>query len=142
VALAGLDAAWSRAEAQVAGWQSVSLRLPGGPDAPWAFSVDTSTGAKRPDTRTQLTLDRATGATIKVEGYEAVPAGRKAIGWNRFIHTGEAFGVVGQTVAGVASASAVMLVWTGIALSLRRLFAWRRRRTRTAQTGAAPLAEA
>ena len=136
VNLAGADQAWAVAQAQVAGWQSVSLRLPGSDDAPWAFSVDTSTGARRPDTRTQFTLDRATAATITVEGYEAVPAGRKAIGWNRFIHTGEAFGFVGQTIAGLASLSAVMLVWTGIALSLRRFAAWRRRKPSRAAVAA------
>jgi uncharacterized iron-regulated membrane protein len=128
--LAGLDAAWTRAEAEVPGWQSLSLRLPAAPTAPWVFSADTSTGARRPDTRTQLTLDRATGATLKVEGYGATPAGRKAIGWLRFIHTGEAFGPLGQTVAGAASLAAVMLVWTGLSLALRRLAAWKRQRAR------------
>ena len=130
VSLAGVDEAWRKAESQVPGWQTVSLRLPGNPNAPWSFSLDTSTGARRPDTRTTLTLDRQTGATITVEGYESVPAGRKAVGWNRFIHTGEAFGLIGQTIAGLASISAVMLVWTGIALSLRRFAAWRKRRAR------------
>ena len=126
--LAGLDRAWARAETQVEGWQSLTVRLPAAPDAPWTFSIDTSTGARRPDTRTEVTLDRKTVATIKREGYEALPAGRKAIGWLRFIHTGEAFGLPGQTVAGLASLGGVMLTWTGVSLSLRRLAAWRRRR--------------
>jgi uncharacterized iron-regulated membrane protein len=67
---------------------------------------------------------------LKREGYDAVPAGRKAIGWLRFIHTGEAFGVAGQTIAGLASLGGVMLAWTGVALALRRFGAWRRRRER------------
>jgi uncharacterized iron-regulated membrane protein len=137
VSLDGIDAAWKRAETQVSGWQSLILRLPTTAGAPLSFSADTSTGARRPDTRTQFTIDPATAATIKVEGYESVPAARKAIGWNRFIHTGEAFGVIGQTVAGLASISAVMLVWTGIALSLRRFAAWRRRRTKEVATASA-----
>lgn len=70
---------------------------------------------------------------MKLEDYAAVPAGRKAIGWLRFIHTGEAFGGPGQTIAGVASASAVMLVCTGISLALRRFAAWRLRRARTTE---------
>jgi len=37
--------------------------LPASPDAPFVFNIDTSTGARRPDTRTQLTVDRET-ATI------------------------------------------------------------------------------
>lgn len=70
----------------------------------------------------------AFGRERKREGYDSVPSGRKAIGWLRFIHTGEAFGVAGQTVAGLASLGGVMLSWTGVALALRRFAAWRRRR--------------
>jgi hypothetical protein len=36
--------------------------------------------------------------------------------------------VIGQTIAGLASAGAVVLVWTGISLALRRFSAWRSRR--------------
>ncbi len=38
----------------------------------------------------------------------------------RFAHTGEVLGLPGQTIAGVATAGSVVLVWTGIALALRR----------------------
>ena len=79
-----------------------------------------------------ITVDGETGTTLKREGYAAMPAGRKAIGWLRFIHTGEAFGVTGQTIAGLASLGGVMLAWTGVALALRRFGAWRRRRQRHA----------
>ena len=93
------------------------------------FSIDTSAGARRPDTRTQLTLDRRTGEVVKLEPYASQPAGRKIVGWLRFIHTGEAFGLPGQTVAGLASTGGVMLVWTGLSLALRRLAGWWRRRS-------------
>ena len=55
--------------------------------------------------------------------------------WSRFVHTGEYYGIVGQTVAGVASAAGVMLVWTGVSLALRRFAAWnvRRRKRRVLQ---------
>jgi uncharacterized iron-regulated membrane protein len=138
--LAGLDALWTRAEAQVAGWQALSLRLPSSPEGPWTFSIDTSTGARRPDTRSQLTLAAKTGDVVRFEGYEAQPAGRKVTGWMRFIHTGEAFGFVGQTIAGLASAAGAVLVYTGFALSLRRFAAWRRRRAGE-RADAAPAAE-
>lgn len=126
--LSGLDEAWARAEAEVPGWRSLTVRVKAAPGAPWVFSIDTSAGARRPDTRTQLTVDGETGSNLEREGYEAMPAGRRAIGWLRFIHTGEAFGVAGQTVAGIASLGGVMLAWTGVALALRRFAAWRRRR--------------
>ena len=45
----------------------------------------------------------------------------------RFAHTGEVLGLPGQTIAGIASAGAVVLVYTGLALALRRFVAWRRR---------------
>jgi uncharacterized iron-regulated membrane protein len=132
----GLDRLRARAEEQVPGWQSLSLRLPAKAEGPWTFSLDTSTGARRPDTRTQVSLDIKTGDVVKVEGYESLAGGRRAIGWMRFIHTGEAFGLPGQTVAGLASAGGAVLVYTGLALALRRLAAWRRRRA----TSSAPLA--
>ena len=47
-------------------------------------------------------------------------AGQQARSWLRWIHTGEAGGLFGQLVAMLASAAAVMLAWTGIALTLRR----------------------
>ena len=46
----------------------------------------------------------------------------------RFLHTGESLGVLGQLVAALASLGGAVLAVTGIALSLRRLQAWRARR--------------
>jgi hypothetical protein len=43
--------------------------------------------------------------------------------WLRFAYTGEVYGLTGQTVAGVVTGGAVVLVWTGIALASRRLLA-------------------
>jgi hypothetical protein len=36
-------------------------------------------------------------------------------------------GIPGQTVAGLVTFAGVMLVWTGVALALRRVAAWLRR---------------
>lgn len=126
--LEGLNAAWARAEGQVPTWQALTLRLPATADAPWTFAIDTARGAIRPDGRSQLTLDRKTGAVVRLETYESQSAGRQLRGWLRFIHTGEAFGLPGQTLAGLASLGGAALVYTGLALSLRRFRAWRRRR--------------
>ena len=49
----------------------------------------------------------------------------------RFVHTGEYYGLTGQTIAGLVSAGGAVLVYTGVALALRRFGAWRRRRTTT-----------
>jgi len=39
----------------------------------------------------------------------------------RFGHTGEVFGLAGQTVAGLASLGALVLGYTGLSLAIRRL---------------------
>jgi uncharacterized iron-regulated membrane protein len=39
----------------------------------------------------------------------------------RFLHTGEALGVGGQTLAGIVSLTSTLMVWTGLALAWRRL---------------------
>jgi uncharacterized iron-regulated membrane protein len=39
----------------------------------------------------------------------------------RFLHTGEALGLAGQTIAGLVSLSSAIMVWTGLALAWRRL---------------------
>jgi uncharacterized iron-regulated membrane protein len=140
--LAGLDALWARAEQQVPDWQSLSLRIPSSAGAPFTFSIDTSrTGAIRPDKRSQLTLDRSTGAVVRFEPYATQSLGRRIRTWMRFIHTGEAFGIIGQAIAGVASAGAAVLVWTGLALSWRRLLAWMARRSRARIPERVPLPE-
>jgi uncharacterized iron-regulated membrane protein len=137
----GLDALWARAEQQVPEWQTLSLRIPSSPEAPWTFSIDTSrTGAIRPDQRAQLTLDRHTAAVVRFDPYESQSLGRRIRTWMRFIHTGEAFGFVGQAIAGIASLGAAVLVWTGLALAFRRLLAWLARRSR-ARMAAASLPE-
>jgi uncharacterized iron-regulated membrane protein len=136
ISLAGLDRALQTAQSQVPGWRSVSLRVPTAPDAPFSFSVDPSSGARRPSTRAQVVVDRRSGELVRFEPYATQPRGQKARGWLRFIHTGEAFGAFGQTVAGLASAGAVMLVWTGLSLALRRFAAFRARRSRPIEKAA------
>jgi hypothetical protein len=46
----------------------------------------------------------------------------------RFAHTGELGGLTGEAIAGLASAGGAFLVYTGVALALRRLATWRARR--------------
>ncbi len=51
---------------------------------------------------------------------DQTPATRARI-WMRFVHTGEVYGLIGQTLAGLASLAAALSVYTGLALSYRRL---------------------
>jgi uncharacterized iron-regulated membrane protein len=132
IVLDGLNAAWASAEAQVAGWTSITLRVPPLPDAALAFTIDSGAGAIRPDRRAQLTVDRRTAAVLRFEPYAGQSLGRRLRSWPRWVHTGEAAGLLGQTLAGLASLGGAVLVWTGWALALRRFGAWRARRRESA----------
>jgi uncharacterized iron-regulated membrane protein len=128
----GWNDRWAVAEAQVPGWRSITLRVPTSPGAPLIFTIDRGNGA-RPDLRGQLTINAKTGAVERWEGYESQSAARKIRLWVRWLHTGEAGGVLGQTIAGAASAGGAVLVWTGISLAFRRVF-----RRKTARANSAP----
>ncbi len=122
-----LDQLWTRAEQQATGWQSITLRLPLQPNSPVVFSIrEGKTWLEAASS--QLTLHSASAEVLKWEPYAASSPGRKARTWMRFLHTGEAGGVTGQLVAGLASLGGVFLVWTGLALVLRRFRAWVKRR--------------
>jgi len=123
----GLDALWTAATKHTPTWQTISFRVPSSLKDPVTFSIDTSTGAARPDLRAQLVLDRASASVVRHETYESQNRGRQLRTWSRWVHTGEAFGLFGQTVAGIASAGVLLLAWTGVALSWRRFRAWRAR---------------
>jgi uncharacterized iron-regulated membrane protein len=125
-ATAGIDAVWARAEQQVPGWRSISFRLPSSAESPVVFAIDEGTGGQ-PQKRGTLTLGRPGAEIVKWEPFASLSAGRQLRSWLRFAHTGEFYGLVGQTVAGLASLGATFLMYTGFALALRRFLAWRLR---------------
>lgn len=129
LSLAGLNDLMDKASRQREGWRSISLRLPTSDTAPVSFAIDHGY-AGQPQKRFTIVYDRESKEIKSQESYDDLNAGRKARTWLRFVHTGEFYGLLGQTVAGIASAGAVVLTYTGIALSLRRFFAWRSRRKR------------
>jgi uncharacterized iron-regulated membrane protein len=119
----GLNAAFAAAQTTSSGWQTINLRLPAAKDA--VFTVlDAPRG--RPDLQSTVTVNRSTAAVVKREDLSSQSPGRRARTWLRWIHTGEAGGFWGQTLAAIVSASAIVLVWTGFALTWRR-FSGRRR---------------
>jgi uncharacterized iron-regulated membrane protein len=117
----------ARAGRQVPSWRTMIIRLPPRPGGPVAFSMSDREHWNS-FARSTLTLDGATGADIRWEPYADTSAGQKLRGWMRFAHTGELGGLAGEAVAGLASLGGTFLVYTGVALALRRLAAWRRRR--------------
>ena len=118
---------WARAEQQVPGWRSISFRLPTGAEAPLVFTIDEGTGGQ-PQKRATLTLNPSTAEVLRWEPFASLSSGRQIRSWLRFAHTGEVYGIVGQTIAGLVSLGASVLVYTGLLLAFRRLLAWRVRR--------------
>jgi uncharacterized iron-regulated membrane protein len=121
-----LDAALLAGAAHEPDWRILSLRVPPDIDTPVAVTVDRGDGGQ-PHLRGTLTLDAATLRVQSVDGFSTQTPGRRARSFLRFAHTGEVGGLAGQTIAGLVSAAGAVLVCTGLALTLRRFLAWRRR---------------
>jgi uncharacterized iron-regulated membrane protein len=121
---ATLDRFWERAARHSPGWQSLMIRAPRREGDAIAFTIREA-GA-RSWQRSSLTLDGQTGEVEKWEPYSAATRGRKARLLLRFLHTGEAAGLFGQILAGLASLGGAFLVYTGLSLALRRFAAWTR----------------
>jgi uncharacterized iron-regulated membrane protein len=122
----GWDRLFAAAETVLPEWQSLTLRVPASADENPAFTIDAGTGG-RPDLRGQLVLDRRTAAVVRWEPFSSQSPGRRLRSWARFVHTGEAGGIAGQTVAAFASSGAVLLGGTGLAMAWRRFRQWRAR---------------
>lgn len=117
-----LDLLFRRAAHRVDDWRTITINLPREPSSPISFSIDQGNGGQ-PQLRHTLTLDRLTGEVLAWQPFDSQSPGRRARSWIRFLHTGEALGIVGQTVAGLVSLTSVVMVWTGLALAYRRLIA-------------------
>ena len=124
-----------RAAAESPGWRRMTVRVSDAGDAVLTVQVDHGS-PRQPAKRDNLTFDASSGAlTTRATGLPQ-SRGRRIRSWLRFAHTGEVYGLIGQTIAGVASAGAVVLVWTGLALTWRRFFAARKRAPDPASTRA------
>jgi len=126
-----LDKLIPRAKEADSRWYSLTVRFPisGANGVP--FALDEGTGS-RPQQKTQLILSKD-GKLTRFDTFDRLPRGRQWRLYGRFLHTGEIFGWPGQALAFLAALMAVLLVWTGFALSVRRFAAWRRRKVRAKQ---------
>ncbi len=100
-------------------WQVIAFRPAAG-----AFAVEEGSWG-RVDLKSTWTISGDT--LIRSDHFETLPLARRLRFWVRTVHTGEAAGLIGQTLAGLASAAGAVLVYTGLALSWRRLRLSRRR---------------
>lgn len=132
-----LALALEAAEAHVHDWNIITLRRPTTAGAPVVTTIDRGDGGQ-PHLRGTLTVHPGSGAVESWAPFTDQTPGRQLRSILRFAHTGEAGGLTGQTIAGLVSAFAVVLVYTGLALSWRRLVAWIRRRWGTTAAVATP----
>ena len=116
-----LDALVGRAVSGMPAWRAVTVRLPEGTGHPVVVAVDRGTG-RQPSRSEDLLLDQGSGEVIQRGGYPSLSRGHKVRRWLRFAHTGEVYGVIGQSVAGIVSGGVTVLVWSGLAMSWRRFF--------------------
>jgi uncharacterized iron-regulated membrane protein len=116
----GYDELLARAAAH-GEWSTLTLNLPADAAATTVrIGIDEGNGGQ-PQLRHTLTLDTATGAVAAWAPFSSQTTGQKTRSWIRFLHTGEALGIVGQTIAGLVSLTSILMVWTGLALAWRRL---------------------
>jgi uncharacterized iron-regulated membrane protein len=126
--LDGLDRMLGNVQKQIGEWKSISFQPSAAVNRTVSFSVESGWGGQ-PQLRSTVTVHKATGSIERVEGFKDLDPGLRARLWMRFVHTGEYYGIVGQTIAGIASAAGVILVWTGLALTFRRYYSWMKNRS-------------
>jgi uncharacterized iron-regulated membrane protein len=117
-------------------WKRLTVTLPKAADSSVQIEIDDGNGAQA-HRRQTLTLDRSSGEVLAVRDFGDQPLAQRLRGIARFLHTGEILGFWGQTLAGLVSFASLFLVWTGLALSWRRLIAplLRKRKAAAATTG-------
>ncbi|PCI78627.1 MAG: hypothetical protein COB20_06385 [SAR86 cluster bacterium] len=106
-----------------ADWRTITLAIPAADANSVNLTLDEGDGGQ-PQKRHVLTLNLSDGEVIRWAPFTSQTAGAQARRWVRFLHTGEALGLTGQTIAGLASFAAIFMVWTGLALALRRFLRW------------------
>ena len=110
------------AKRQVPGWNSITVEVPESQDRTVNVSIDTSVGGQ-PEKASQLAINRQSGRIETAKRFSDNNLGTKLRAWARFTHTGEEFGLAGETIAALACIGAVMLVWTGLSMAIRRALA-------------------
>lgn len=128
-AVPDVDAALHAAARRMPEWRTLQVTLPEPGDA--STTVRVYGGHRGQPQHTATLVADAMGEETEWTTLDDQSAGRRVRSFLRFAHTGEYWGLPGQTLAGLVSLAGVVLVWTGVSLALRRLAAALRRRRRT-----------
>ncbi len=121
--LEDIDDLVERTKKQSNSWKTIGFQIPTVADKTVVFTIEKGTAAQ-PQHRSTITFDKNSLQIVRSEDFKDQDPGLRARIWMRFVHTGEYYGILGQTIAGIVSIAGVLLVWTGIALSYRRHRAW------------------
>ncbi len=116
----GLDRVAEVARNEMPDWKAMSLELPVNDSKPYSVTV-TDAGRGRPDRRVELLIDRQNFQILTREGFDKLSPATRLRQLVRWTHTGEIGGVFGQLLAALACLATILLVWTGYALTWRRL---------------------
>jgi uncharacterized iron-regulated membrane protein len=120
---ASLDDLLATARSTVPDWQTIALPLSVRGESV-NVTVERRSSEARPP-RQVLRLSAADATVLSAGAAQAGPQstspGQRLRTWFRFVHTGEEYGLIGQTIAALASLAACFLVYTGLALAYRRL---------------------
>lgn len=103
-----------------AGWQSIRIAPPNPADARISAEVDYADGG-RPDRQVGMVFDRETGAVVRLTTFSSISLGQRLRAFTKYVHTGEAGGAAGETIAGLTALACCFLVWTGLAMVLQRV---------------------
>jgi uncharacterized iron-regulated membrane protein len=112
----------------------VQITLPEPDAVTTRIAIDSGNGVE-PGSIRSFEVARDGQAIDPVDPRADMPLARKARIFIRFLHTGEVFGLIGQTLAGLASAVAVLLVYTGLCLGSSRLWMLYQKRRRKRAAG-------
>lgn len=128
-----LEDAFAKVALAFPNWESITLEVM--PDLTVNLTDPLEFGVTVPDSMPSrayipVKSDPFTGAILQQVRFTDRSIGLQARVWARFLHTGGAFGIPGKIVASLGSAAALVLVWTGFALSWRRFFGCRRQPAR------------
>ncbi|MDB6080417.1 MAG: peptidase [Akkermansiaceae bacterium] len=114
----GLNRAFTVAGGAVAGWNWIDLELP--PQRGQAVFDVLSGPRLRPAAKRTVTVELENARVTRNEGPDIQPIGRRMHALLEEIHTGTIAGWSGQALAAVAAMAAIVLIWTGFALTWRR----------------------
>lgn len=134
------EALLNKAVAEVPGWTSATLRSArarrsaetparreGASSESAAGALPVSVQVTRSGTiplfaGVTVTLHPYTGEVLRREGFSDRSVGDRLRAAARYLHTGEGLGLPGKLLAFLGALAALMLVWTGYALTWRRFF--------------------